>query len=119
MKYDDIIFIMKNNQSILRNGIRKRKQGGNNDMRSFIGQGTGNAKNAVQEATRGLESPEAIIFIAPYDIVGEVADLLKKQYPNTPSIGTIGTKLVNGQVGDNNVYVLGLFSDAKVRCGVI
>lgn len=119
MKYDDIILIIKNNQSILRNGIRKRKQGGNNAMRSFIGQGTGNAKNAVQEATRGLESPEAIIFIAPYDIIGEVADLLKKQYPNTPSIGTIGTKLVNGQVGDNNISVLGLFSDAKVRCGVI
>lgn len=88
-------------------------------MKSFIGVGTGNAKNAVQEATRGLDSPEAIIFIAPFDIMGEVAALLKEQYPQTPSIGTIGTKLVNGQVSDKNVSVLGLFSDAKIRCGVI
>lgn len=97
----------------------KMKCGGGRTMRSFIGQGTGNVNSAVQEATRGLESPEAIIFIAPFDIIGEVAELLKKQYPNTPSIGTIGTKLVNGQVSENNVSVLGLFSDAKVRCGII
>lgn len=88
-------------------------------MKSFIGVGTGNPQNAVQEATRGLESPEAIIFIAPFDMAGEVAALLREQYPQTPSIGTIGTKLVNGQVSDQNVAVLGLFSDAKVSCGVI
>ena len=88
-------------------------------MKSFIGVGTGNSKNAVQEATRGLDSPEAIIFMASYDMAGEVAALLHEQYPNVPSIGTIGTKLVNGKVDENNLAVLGLFSDAKVRCGVI
>lgn len=88
-------------------------------MKSFIGVGTGNPQNAVQEATKGLDTPEAIIFIAPYDMVGEVAALLRTQYPQTPSIGTVGTKLVNGQVGEQNIAVLGLFSDAKVRCGII
>lgn len=88
-------------------------------MRSFIGVGSGNPRNAVQEATKGLDSPEAIIFMAPYDMIGEVAAVLREQYPQTPSIGTLGTKLVNGQVSDQNVAVLGLFSDAKVRCGVI
>lgn len=88
-------------------------------MKSYIGVGTGSAANAVSEATRGLQSPEAIIFIAPYDYMQEVARLLQEQYPQTPAIGTIGTKLVNGQVSDKNVSVLGLFSDAKVRCGII
>lgn len=88
-------------------------------MKSFIGVGTGNARNAVQEATQHIDAPEAIIFVAPFDMIGEVAALLKEQYPQTPSIGTIGTKLVNGQVSDKNIAVLGLFSDAKVRCGVI
>ena len=88
-------------------------------MKSYIGVGTGSAANAVSEATRGLQSPEAIIFIAPHDYMQEVARLLQEQYPQTPAIGTIGTKLVNGQVSDKNVSVLGLFSDAKVRCGII
>ena len=81
-------------------------------MKSYIGVGTGNAANAVREATRGLESPEAIIFIAPYEYMQEVAGILRAQYPQTPSIGTIGTKLTNGQVSVSNVSVLGLFSDA-------
>lgn len=88
-------------------------------MKSFIGVGTGNSQNAVREATQGLNAPTAIIFMAPYDMAGEVAALLREKYPQTPSIGTIGTKLVNGQVGEQNIAVLGLFDDAKVRCGVI
>lgn len=93
--------------------------GGNVYMKAFVGTGQGSPEDAVGQATRGLTAPQAILFMAPYDMVGEVAAQLKAAFPDTPSIGTIGTKLVNGEVSDTNVAVLGLFEDAKVRCGVI
>lgn len=88
-------------------------------MKTFIGVGQGSAKDAVKKATQGLQNPSAILFIAPYRIMEETAALLWEAYPDVPMIGTIGTKLVNGQVGDDNLSVVGFFSDAKVSCGVI
>lgn len=88
-------------------------------MKTFIGTGQGNPKAAIAEATQGLTSPALLLFLAPYDALGAAAAALKERFPDTPSIGTIGTKLVNGQVGDSGVAVLGLFSDAKIRSGVI
>lgn len=88
-------------------------------MKTFIGVGQGNAKDAVKKATQGLNSPKAILFMAPYNIAKEVAELLWEAYPDVPAIGTIGTKLVNGQVGDDNLSVLGFFDDTRVSCGII
>ena len=88
-------------------------------MKAFVGTGHGSPKDAVAQATQGLSAPQAILFMAPYDMAGEVAALLTVAYPDTPSIGTIGTKLANGQVSDTNVAVLGLFEDAKTSLGVI
>ena len=88
-------------------------------MKAFVGTGHGSPKDAVAQATQGLSAPQAILFMAPYDMAGEVAALLTAAYPDTPSIGTIGTKLANGQVSDTNVAVLGLFEDAKTSLGVI
>ena len=88
-------------------------------MRTFIGTGQGSPKDAVQRATQGLSNPSAILFMAPYEMAEEVAKLLYDTYPGVPSIGTIGTKIVNGQVSDKNLAVLGLFDDARVSCGVI
>lgn len=88
-------------------------------MRTFIGTGQGNPKDAVKKATQGLNNPSAILFMAPYEMMEEVAVLLQEAYPQAPSIGTLGTKLVNGQVDDKNLAVLGLFEDAKVSCGVV
>ena len=88
-------------------------------MKAFVGTGHGSPKDAVAQATQGLSAPQAILFMAPYDMAGEVAAQLMAAYPDTPSIGTIGTKLVNGQVSDTNVAVLGLFEDAKTSLGVI
>ncbi len=88
-------------------------------MKSFIGTGQGTPGEAVKMATKGLHEPKAIIFVSPFDMAGEVAAILKEAYPGVPSIGTVGTKLANGQVSDKNIAVLGLFEDAKVSCGVI
>lgn len=88
-------------------------------MKTFIGKGNGNPKEAVKKATQGLSMPTAIIFIAPYNMISEVAKLLKEEYTTTPTIGTVGTKIVNGAVDDNNVAVLAFFEDVKVQAGVI
>lgn len=88
-------------------------------MRTFIGTGQGNPREAVKKATQGLDSPSMILFMAPYDMAGEAAALLLEAYPNVPTIGTIGTKFVNGQVGDDNLAVLAFFEDVKAACGVI
>lgn len=88
-------------------------------MRTFMGMGQGNPRDAVKKATQGLQKPTMILFMTPYNMAKEAAELLHEAYPDTPSIGTIGTKFVNGQVDDNSLAVLGLFEDAKVSCGVI
>lgn len=88
-------------------------------MKTFIGKGNGNPKEAVSKATSGLTTPTAIIFIAPYNMLSEVATILSEEYKDVPTIGTVGTKLVNGIIDDNNVAVLAFFDDVKVRAGVM
>lgn len=88
-------------------------------MKTFIGNGTGSAQSAINQALQGLSSPSAIIFMAPYESLAEAAKLIRERFPDTPSIGTIGTKFHNGIVGDKNIVVLGFFEDAKVSCGVM
>ncbi len=88
-------------------------------MRTFIGTGQGNPADAVKKATQGLKEPTFILFMASYDMAAEAARLLHEAYPKAQSIGTIGTKLVNGEVSDGNLAVLGLFEDVKASCGVI
>lgn len=88
-------------------------------MKTFIGTGVGQPEAAVHQAVQGLTSPSAILFMASYEHFKETASRLKELFPDTPCIGTIGTKLVNGQVNDSGLAVLGFFSDVKIRCGII
>ncbi len=88
-------------------------------MRTFIGIGKGTPKTAVDEAVRGLSEPTMLLFIAPYQDIAEIATLLRERFPEVPCIGTIGTNLANGTVSEKNLALLGLFSDAKVSCGII
>ncbi|MBO5208165.1 MAG: hypothetical protein J6B68_02355 [Lachnospiraceae bacterium] len=88
-------------------------------MKSFVGIGKGNPQSAVSAATQGLTSPSLIIFMSPYEAAADVAALLKEKYPEALSIGTIGTSLANGSVGDGQLVVVGLFQDANVSAGVI
>lgn len=88
-------------------------------MKSFIGTGTGTPADAVEKATKGLGAPSAILFYAPYAMMRDAAALIAEKYPNVPSIGTIGTNLVNGAVSDQTLAVLGFYDDSKVACGVI
>lgn len=88
-------------------------------MRTFIKRGQGNPKEAVSRATQGLTQPTMILFMASYNMAEEAAKLLYEAYPDVPSIGTIGTKFVNGQVDDNGLSVLALFDDVRVSCGLI
>lgn len=88
-------------------------------MKTFIGTGVGQPEAAVHQAVQGLTSPSAILFMASYEHFKETASRLKELFPDTPCIGTIGTRLVNGQVDDSGLAVLGFFSDVKIRCGII
>ena len=88
-------------------------------MKTFIGTGVGQPEAAVHQAVQGLTSPSAILFMASYEHFKETASRLKELFPDTPCIGTIGTRLVNGQVSDSGLAVLGFFSDVKIRCGIL
>lgn len=88
-------------------------------MKNYIGIGKGNAAEAVRQATQELNSPSMIIFMTPCSMAEQVATQIYEKYPDIPSIGTIGTKIVNGAVSDDNVTVLGLFEDSKSCCGLI
>lgn len=98
------------NRKILLGGIH---------MKTFIGTGQGNAEDAVKKATQGLTAPKAILFMTPYAMAKKAAMLIHEAYPDIPSIGTIGTKFVNGQIGEQNLSVLAFFDDAKISCGII
>lgn len=78
-------------------------------MKTFIGTGVGQPEAAVHQAVQGLTSPSAILFMASYEHFKETVSRLKELFPDTPCIGTIGTRLVNGQVNDSGLAVLGFF----------
>lgn len=88
-------------------------------MKTFIGNGKGNVKAAIEEAAGSLTNPSAIVFITSYDALAETAATLAARYPGAVSIGTSGYGLANGAVGENMLVVLGLFEDVRVSCGVI
>lgn len=88
-------------------------------MKSFIGTGTGSVKNAIESATGRLYLPNLILFYAPYDKLEETAAELRNKYPQTESIGTCGTRIVNGQCDENTIIVVGFFDDVRVQAGVI
>lgn len=88
-------------------------------MKVFMKTGQGSPAEAVNAATQGLLDPSMILFIAPYHMAADIAAQLWQRYPDIPSIGTIGTKLANGQVSDNDLTILALFEDAKIQCGVM
>lgn len=88
-------------------------------MRTFVGIGKGETASAVDSAVNGLVSPSMILFITPYEAVEETASMIYERFPDVPSIGTVGTKVANGVVEEQEIVVLGLYEDAKVSCGVI
>lgn len=88
-------------------------------MKVFMKTGHGSPMQAVTQATQGLQKPSVILFISPYCMAAEAAAQLHRQFPETPSIGTIGTTLTNGLVSDDTLAILALFDDARVRCGVM
>ena len=89
-------------------------------MKTFIGTGVGQPEAAVHQAVQGLTSPKVQFFLwLLIEHFKETASRLKELFPDTPCIGTIGTKLVNGQVNDSGLAVLGFFPDVKIRCGII
>lgn len=88
-------------------------------MRTFVGIGKGSGTAAIEEATKGLTAPRAIIFSSPYERIQETAAYLTEKYKGVPMIGNIGIKLVNGTVGTEMISVTAFFEDVKVQAGVI
>lgn len=78
-------------------------------MKSIIGKSNQSSPDAaVIEATGNLSNPSLIIFIAPYERLSRTAELIHEKYANIPSIGTLGTTLVNGVVSESETIVIGL-----------
>lgn len=88
-------------------------------MRSYVGIGKGNVKDAVRDAVNGIGNPSAIIFLSSFSQIRETAEILAQKFQGISCIGTLGTKLANGEYGDDSLVVLGLYDDAKTECGVI
>lgn len=88
-------------------------------MKTFVGEGQGNISAALEKATVGLSHPSGIIFYAPYEGIREAAAYLWEKYPGVPMIGTIGTKFVNGSIGEKNVAVTAFFQDARIGGGIV
>ena len=88
-------------------------------MRSYVGIGKGNARDAVEDAVKGIGNPSAIIFLSSFEQLKETAEIINEKFPGVSSIGTLGIKLANGEHSENNLLVLGLYDDAKTECGVI
>lgn len=49
----------------------------------------------------------------------DVSAGLQERYPEAQIMGTIGTGIANGKSGDNYLFVLALYNDIKLRCGLI
>lgn len=88
-------------------------------MKNYLGMGTGGTLQAVGQALQGIGNPTAILFMTGYDQLEETARVIREKFPDIPSIGILGTKIVNGQVSDKSIAVMGLYEDAVVRCGLI
>ena len=88
-------------------------------MKNYLGMGTGATLEAVRQAVQGIGHPTAILFMTGYDQLEETAQLIREKFPDIPSIGTLGTKIVNGQVSDKSIAVMGLYDDAVVQCGLV
>lgn len=78
------------------------------------------AQEAVSEAVSGIEKPLGIIFMCDYSRLAEISELLKKQFPNTPIIGTAGIAYHGTTIGDRNLLIVtAITGEAQVAAGII
>ena len=59
-------------------------------MRSYVGIGKGNVKDAVRDAVNGIGNPSAIIFLSSFSQIRETAEILAQKFQGIPCIGTLG-----------------------------
>lgn len=88
-------------------------------MKVFIGTGNGSAQTAVQQATSGLTSPQLILFSAEYSIFKDTAAEIKARFPDSHSIGVIGTHLTNGRVSETGVGIAAFGDDIRCITGTV
>jgi hypothetical protein len=89
-------------------------------MQSKVGYSAAHdAKTAVEEATRGIESPVGLIIMTDHGRLADISTMIKRKYPNAQSIGVSGTNYYNTQCSDHNLIVTALTGEAVVSAGVI
>ncbi|MCR4901958.1 MAG: hypothetical protein K6A23_03805 [Butyrivibrio sp.] len=89
-------------------------------MHITVGKSTSSdARSAVGEALRNSGKPKLIIFNAPYKMIGEVADIISKNYPDTKSIGTSGTAYYENSASDSHLITIAFGDDAVVDVGLM
>lgn len=88
-------------------------------MKVYTGTGNGAASDAVRQALAGVTNPSLIIFAAGYDIFKEAAKEIKARFPDSHSIGVIGTHLTDGKVSEGGVAAAAFGDEARCITGVI
>lgn len=89
-------------------------------MHVTVGKSTNtDARAAVAEALRGAGSPSFIMFIAPYNIVGAVAKIVKENYPGAKSIGTSGTSYYETSASDSSLIMIAFGDDGAYEVGIM
>ncbi len=79
----------------------------------------GNAQAAVEEASRQVQNPQGIIFFTDYNLIPQVAELLKKKYPDAEIIGTSGNAYFNTNISEKITIITSFEAEAKVAGGII
>lgn len=88
-------------------------------MRGFVGTSfSAKPDIAIEEATKGLKNADLLILTAPYNIIGEAADILSSKYPHIPMIGTSGNCETRNGLNYTGISVVAL-AGVSVSAGII
>ena len=77
------------------------------------------AAMAVREAMQNSGTPKLVFFISAYNQLKDVAEILRKEYPSTLSIGTSGISYYDGEASDKELIMVSFGQDAEVAVGVM
>lgn len=90
-------------------------------MKYTIGKShAGQAKAAVDEATRGFQSPKLILYFSPVDHFEEYTEFIYEKFPNSICMGSTTKVALSKTEGDlKGLLVVGIENGIKCCAGVL